>query len=405
MASTIWNGRRESSKKLVKRGLRVLLLDGYARQVLPMSEHLRRLGAVVATLNTSRLDLGYVSRWPHERYLGPDPRVDLPGALTAIRGLLENRAFDVVIPLVDLTADIMAENKEKLSSRAAVAVNDLGVYERARDKLRTMSACAALGLPHPRTLDAREPNLSDRVRAMGLDTPLAVKPRKGWGGVGFRRVDRITDLPVIVLDVEEKFGPALVQEYIPQSDLQYKCEVMVDRNGTVRSSVTFSKIRWFPPQGGSSTLNATVERPDIDATCACLLQGIGWRGYADVDLIQDPRDGTAKVMEINPRITGSVKICFDAGVDFARQVVEDALDLPVTAYPAYERGRYLRYIFTDVLWLLVSPDRWRTRPSWFDFRRMSDQIVSLRDPLPAIAYALQAFGKLARWLRKRKTGR
>jgi predicted ATP-grasp superfamily ATP-dependent carboligase len=301
-----------------------------------------------------------------------------------------------------VTADMLAEHKAELAPLAAVAVNDWPVYERGRDKLLTMRACAQLGLPHPRTFDAAAADVEAAVRAAGLQVPLVVKPRLGYGAMGFRRVDRWDELQPTIRAVSERFGPSLVQEYIPQDDLQYKAELVVDAAGAVKSCVVFSKIRWFPLQGGSSTLNATVLRPDIDATCVSLLQGLGWRGYADVDLIQDPRDGIAKVMEINPRITGSVRICFDAGVDFARQVVEDARGLPVTPYPAYTVGRYLRYMHTDILWLMLSPDRWRAKPSWFDFRRTTDQIFSMNDPLPALAYSLQGLSKLARWRRKRR---
>ena len=66
-----------------------------------MSKYLRRLNVTVATLNSSRMDFGYVSRWPQERDLGPDPRRDGPATADAVRDLLKTRAFDVVIPLFD----------------------------------------------------------------------------------------------------------------------------------------------------------------------------------------------------------------------------------------------------------------------------------------------------------------
>jgi ABC-type dipeptide/oligopeptide/nickel transport system ATPase component len=141
---------------------------------------------------------------------------------------------------------------------------------------------------------------------------------------------------------------------------------------------------------------------DIAADSIKLLQTIGWRGYGDVDLIEDPRDGVAKVMEINPRITASVKVCFAAGVDFARQIIEHALGLPVTAYPHYRAGIQLRYMHTDLLWFIQSPDRFRTRPSWFKFTSTVDQIFSLRDPWPWFTYTLQGFKKRKAEMAKRK---
>ena len=84
------------------------------------------------------------------------------------------------------------------------------------------------------------------------------------------------------------------------------------------------------------------------ADCQKLLQEIGWRGYADIDLIEDTRDGKAKIMEINPRITGSVKICFEAGVNFSQLIVDDSLGKEVK--PQFEVAhKYLRYMHMAVV--------------------------------------------------------
>ena len=126
--------------------------------------------------------------------------------------------------------------------------------------------------------------------------------------------------------------------------------------------IGFSKNRWFPVEGGSSTLNITIDRPDIVETCSRLLKTIGWQGCADVDLIQDPRDRIAKVMEINPRVSGSVKICFEAGIDLARQIIEYEFGEEVTKYRDYKLGQRLRCSQTDLLWFLKSPNRFNSNP-------------------------------------------
>ena len=115
--------------------------------------------------------------------------------------------------------------------------------------------------------------------------------------------------------------------------------MFVDGKNDIKSALVFSKNRWFPVEGGSSTLNITIDRPDIVETCSKLLKTIGWRGCADIDLIQDPRDGIAKVMEINPRVSGSVKICFEAGIDLARQIIESEFGEEVTKYKEYKLGQ------------------------------------------------------------------
>ena len=146
----------------------------------------------------------------------------------------------------------------------------------------------------------------------------------------------------------------------------------------------------------------TVERADIVESCTKLLKIINWRGAADIDLIVDPRDNVAKIMEINPRVSGSVKICFDAGVDQARQMLDAAFGEEVTEYKTYELGRRLRCSQTDLLWFIKSPDRFKAKPSWFSVYKTRDQIFTWSDPIPYIAFSLSGLTKYKTEMKKRE---
>jgi glutathione synthase/RimK-type ligase-like ATP-grasp enzyme len=259
--------------------LRVLLLDGHTRQVLPMAEALRQSGHWVEVVCHSRFDMGYVSRWPQRRWLAPDPKLEPEAFAGEVESILRQGGIDVVIPLFDYGAETAARCKPEWSRYSRVAVNDWPVFQLARNKLQTMRFCMHHDIPCPRTVLDEEPTTLDH-----LTFPLVVKPQRGVSAAGFHRVDRVEDLPAIIDSTRIAHGPVLVQEYIPQTDLQYKAEVFMDTEGTVKAAVVFSKVRWHPVAGGSSTLNITVSRPDIIETCVRMLRAMGWIGYADVDL-------------------------------------------------------------------------------------------------------------------------
>lgn len=381
--------------------VRVLLVEGFARQVMPMMEYLRFLGCKVATLNASKLDMGYSSRYPNERIVRPDwDRKNEDRSFEVLLEELKRGRFDIAIPLTDFSATMMARRKKELDPFVRCAVNDWDVFIKAADKQNTMMICADEGLPCPKTLS--EIDSLEEVLDAGLPYPIVVKPRVGCGSVGFHRVDNEAVLREVFQECGLLDGGILVQEYIPQTGMQYKCELLLDDDGLLKSAVVFDKSRWFPVDGGSSCCNTTVDRPDIIESCASLLKAISWRGYADVDLIEDPRDGTAKIMEINPRITGSVKICFDAGVNFAQQIVELETGREVTAYPTYRMGCVMRYLHTDIFWFLRSPNRMRSNPSWFSWKNTTDQIWSRRDPKPWFTYTIQGLMKFGPEMKKRK---
>lgn len=380
--------------------LRILLVEGNSRQVLPMAQSLKELGNHVTTLNTSKFDFGQTSKHPHEKLILYREDADKDTKYDAIKNLLENNFYDLVIPMNDDAAILLSKHKSELSKHTSIAVNNWDVIQYSIDKQKTMDICMKNNLPCPKTV-IDESEFERKIAFFKF--PVVVKPRTGCGAVGFHISNDLDNLREYYAHGKSKYGPCLVQEYIPQTDLQYKAELYIDNNDNVKSAVVFAKVRWYPINGGSSTLNKTVERPDIIETCVKLLKTIGWKGYADVDLIQDPRDGIAKVIEINPRITGSVKICFKAGVNFSQQIVEDYLGKEVTPMFDYKKDVYLRYLQKDVLWFIKSPNRFKCKPSWFSFKDTVDQIFSWKDPMPFIYSSLSSFSKLNKDRKKRKT--
>jgi predicted ATP-grasp superfamily ATP-dependent carboligase len=101
-------------------------------------------------------------------------------------------------------------------------------------------------------------------------------------------------------------------------------------------------------------------------------------------------------MEINPRFTRSIKICSVAGVDFPYLLCKIALGEPFAPVLDYRKGVFLRYLPADILWFVKSSERFRSNPSffWFVGKDLSDELFSLKDPGPAIAYLIAKAGSL-----------
>lgn len=380
--------------------IHVLILEGYARQALPMIKAFNKLGCTVTTLNSSRLDVGYTSRYSHNKIIGVCSRDDYEGTVDQVRKLLQTNKYDLVVPLVDFSADLLARNYEEFKKYAKVASNPFGVYDLAQDKLKTMEICMKNNIPCPQTLT----NVKDieSIKRSNIKYPIIIKPRIGYGAVGFKVLDSYKELENVVKKKDLNISEYVVQEYIPQTDVQFETAMFIDGENVVKSALVFSKNRWFPIKGGSSTLNITVDRPDIVETCSKLLKIIEWRGCADIDLIQDPRDGKAKVMEINPRVSGSVKICFESGINLAKQIVEYEFGNEVTKYSEYRLGQRLRCSQTDLLWFIKSSNRFRATPSWFSIKKTKDHTFSLDDPIPWLSFSIQAVLRYKKEMRKRR---
>jgi len=317
----------------------VLIFEGRARQSLPLAKAFKEMGCNVTALCGSRFDVSYVSRYVDHKIIGICSNKDENGTARQIYALVKTGKYDLVVPTTDFSAMILAKYRNKYIKYCQLASNTWDIYQIAADKNKTMRVCTDLGVPCPKTLF----NVDSLDKMVGLSYPIVVKPKIGYGAIGFHRVDSPEDLEALFKGVSSKnIQQYVFQEYIPQTDIQYECAVFMDDNNQAKTALVFSKNRWFPVNGGSSTLNITVERSDIVESCVKLLQAINWRGAADIDLIQDPRDGKAKIMEINPRVSGSVKIAFVAGTNQAKQMRELAEGKTVTEYRDYETGWRLR---------------------------------------------------------------
>ena len=229
-----------------------------------------------------------------------------------------------------------------------------------------------------------------------IEFPCIVKPDFSCGASGIRRIASAAELSEAYRQTCRQFGPSCVQELIPPGGKQYVAHTFSGKDGTLHAAVVMHEIRFFPIAGGTGSLSRSVKRPDIVETCRRLLSRMCWSGIGNIDLVEDPRDGQLKVMENNPRPGGSIKVAFEAGVDFADLYLRHALDEDLPTYSDYREGVFIRHMPLDVMWFLCSPDRFRARPSWFRFTGRDLHYLggSRDDPRPLIAGLLSGLSKV-----------
>ena len=370
---------------------RILLIDGGSRQCLPLIKNFHNKGCEVTILCASKMDVGYYYRYTDRKILTTLDYDDEETTYKAIFDEVATGRYDIVIPMVDFFATMLSKHKNELSQYATIYVNNWEIYQKAIDKLQTMKVCMENDIPCPKTaLIDRAENFDDN----GWEYPNVIKPRTSYGAKGFNGVNNRKELLEHFKLTEAKFGPSLIQEYIPQNDKQYQVEMLMDDNGDCKAFIVMDKVRWYPVTGGSSTLNITLHDDTIRNNCVKLLKTIGWKGYASLDIIRDPRDGMPKIMEINPRMNGTAKICFAAGVDLCKLIIQDALGKEVDDQIAYKDDVRLRYFHMDLLWFIKSKERFKTKPSWFSNKNTVDEIFEWCDLRPAFFYTLTSFSKL-----------
>ena len=370
------------------KGKKVLLLDGFGRQIASILIQLHRLGCVVTTMNESKLDVGYSSRYPKKRIVVKGIRSDSEIYRKAITKALTEDNYDIVFPVIERSTEIihaMNDNGELGDIKFVAAPKD--AFAKAYDKQQTMRVCMENGIPCPITkLDTE--TLDEYL--VKVDFPLACKPRHGSGGVGFKKVNSREELDEYINNGTIKIEDYVIQQFIPQTEHMYGCYVMMDDNHKPMFTVVVETCRWFPIDGGPGCFIRTVNRPDIIEYANKLFGKLEWSGFGHLSFLLDPRDSTPKVMEINGRIPAGIKICDYSGCSPVKYMLERAYGEEI--HPIDKEiptGLSLRYFHTDILWFIKSPNRFKERPSWFSFRRCKDYIFSWGDPLPFFTYSIE----------------
>ena len=382
------------------KGKKVLLLDGYGRQIPSLLHQLHQLGCKVTTMCESKLDVGYTSRYPSKRIVIHGIREDNNIYRLAIEKELKN-CYDILFPILERATDICIDGTIQAEyPELKIIASTRESFLKAYDKQLTMKVCMENGIPCPITKMDDE-TLDEYLSKVSF--PICAKPRKGSGGAGFKRIHSREELDKYIEDGTIVVDEYVIQELIPKGGLQYGGYVMMDDNHRPQSTLIVESCRWFPIDGGPGCYIRTINHKGMIDSTNRLFEKMEWRSFGHVGFIMDPRDNTPKVMEINGRIPASIKICEWAGTEPVKNMLDLAygkkLEKMKTQIPEHLA---LRYFHTDLMWLIKNPDRWKAKPSWFYCFKQKDYIFSWKDPVPFFSYAIEHVLTYRKDMAKRK---
>ncbi|MFK0116881.1 ATP-grasp domain-containing protein [Streptomyces sp. NPDC090994] len=278
------------------------------------------------------------------RYLGgvhaPPPPGASPADLAAALGRVAVRLARpaVLIPMDDAGAVAVGRLREELAPAFLLPEPRGAVAERVADKAELAEVCAALGVPHPRTLVADGPD--DAVRAAGrLGLPVVAKWSRPWllpPGSGLRStvlVRSARQARELALRAEEAGSRLLFQAFLPPGrDRDWFCHGYADRSGVLRAGGTGRKTRSRPRGAGLTAAGRWTPNPRVRALAERLVGELGYRGILDLDFRRCGATGAYHLLDFNPRPGAQFRLFADtAGLDVVR-----ALHLDLTHRPLPE---------------------------------------------------------------------
>lgn len=345
--------------------MKKILLLGAGTQGLAIVKGLAKAGFDISMLIDEDGNYGDKSRYISKKFFCHS-NVGTPEYLNEIKSLLERERFDVVIPMGDADAEFLSKNREVLSKLVSFVIPDHENFLKGYDKNQLMALCAQKGYPHPQTIDLSKVDVKVYEALRLFPYPAILKPNCTTGGRGMKVVESYEEMQAAYPSLHEQFGDYHLQRFIRAGGRQVKIQVCVDAAGKMIARSAMQKVRWYPVKGGSSCCSVSIEEKEMTAICHQILCDIGWEGFADFDLIEDPDTKQLLIMEINPRLPACIGAAIHAGMNWGQIILDQAFGKEPKHYK-YRTGVALRHLGFDVLWFLKSPMRFKTKPSWFHF--------------------------------------
>jgi predicted ATP-grasp superfamily ATP-dependent carboligase len=229
-------------------------------------------------------------------------------------------------PVIFATSDahnvFLASHADELSADYRFLVPDLSTMQSIVNKREQYSIAEQAGVPIPATFFPESTEELQRLLER-VPFPCILKPYRAHVGrakIGKKKVavcEGPDELRATFAAVAGEDAGFMVQEIVPGGDRDlFGYLAFWGREGNEICWLTKRKLRQNPPLFGDGCLQVTVREPEVARLARKLLAGFDYRGFVGVEFKRDTRDGSFKLMEINPRTVSGNQMAITAGVDF-----------------------------------------------------------------------------------------
>jgi D-aspartate ligase len=246
----------------------------------------------------------------------------------------------VLIPTDDAGAIFLAEHGDSLREAFAFPAQPPALPRLLAGKHTLAQLCAELGVATARVLVT---DSAEKAHGFGAEVgyPVIAKLATPWtgAGTGLRPTTVVRseeDLTGLWAAAERAGASLMLQEFIPaQVGGDWFVHAYCDASSAGRPVFTGVKIRSYPAHAGLTSFGLAAANEPLREEITRLFVRLGYRGIADLDLRQDPRDGSYKLLDFNPRLGAQFRLFRDwAGLD-----VVTAAYLDLTGQPYAVRGQ------------------------------------------------------------------
>ncbi len=367
---------------------------------LAATRSLGKKGIEVTVISPYRRSTTFYSRYcKHKIMTSFTPEKE--GYIEDLVRIVKNEKFDMLLPVGNDSIYPVSKNRDKLSPYIKIPIANKKSMEIVEDKSKTLKFAMKLGIPCPKTFffeDIYPLNMKEIAEEIGF--PAVIKPNIGTGARGISYANSLKEMEDIYEKTIKKYGPCHIQEFIRGK--KYSGTALFNQDGVPRRGCVQQCLKQFPFTGGSQIYVRSVKQSQVLDYTFEFLKALKWYGIAELEFIVDDKDKSTKLLDINPRLYGSISLPIAAGVDYPYLLYRLAMDGDIEPDFNYKLGVKCRYLFPKEFKYFISILRNGSaglsrnfHPSrvFLDLIRFYEPnlnyfVFSADDPMPAVANSI-----------------
>lgn len=301
---------------------------------------------------------------------------DIDSYAADLLDILKSNSYDVLIPVGLKSYLAVSKYKSQFELFTKVVVADWNSIEVAFNKDKTMDFAFKLDVPIPKTtILCSEDDLKDIK-----NYPVVIKSSDNSGNF----VKYCND----ELELAQKFTSLslssktsiIAQEYI----LGFGCGFYgVYNNGKLIAHFLHKRIKEFPITGGASAVAESYFDEKLYTYGKKICDELKWHGPIMVEFKYDIKTDDYKLIEINPKLWGSLDLTVEAGVNVPEILIDIALGRHINNFYGYKYLKY-RWIFPDECKVLASKISLKNSLIFFSTDKNTKINFYWDDPLPML---------------------
>lgn len=270
------------------------------------------------------------------------PKADDDNYVEDVLALCQQEKVDLVLPLVTKELFPLAQHQERFQEAGVqVLVSSHKAIQTANDKGSCYKYLKESGIPVPQFFVAK--TMEEFIHAAFMlghpQAPFCFKPAVANGSRGFRIVwDSINEADLLFnqkpyntfitythavkILSSQPFPPLVVTEYLPGDEYSVDC---VADHGKVLLVVPRLRQKMI---NGISVQGRFEKDTDIMGYCTRIIEAIGLHGNIGIQIKRNA-EGKPLLLEINPRVQGTIVAALGAGVNLPLLAVENAMGSPL----------------------------------------------------------------------------